>query len=495
MEEVISKIMLEKYSEYDGFKFSREIRDPLYGYIYITKDEKGIIDTDVFQRLDRLLQTPSAHFVYPNATHTRKAHSLGVMHLAHQSLCEILYRQCRDIQRIIHPFFTKSCVIRRDNGIDSLNLELSSEYWNRTSLIDLIATFRISALLHDIGHGPFSHIFEDVCNTLYDEGKCDYFKHEEMSKNIINEKLSEYMKCISSEDVVDILTGNKKEFSFVSSLIDGPYDVDKLDYLGRDAYHAGTYEYGNIDYERIISGFRILNDELLISSSSLGAVMNSFIAAQYMYTNVYYHKTSRIIDFMITDALKLVPTFLQEMISNLDLFISIDDQNIISEIKTRRDQDDAENNFSESYDIMKNVMNRKLKYKTIYPKMLTLSIVREMDKELSELATEIEEDFKDLSVKIDYSTKVKPIRVDPIILIEWLTSPVIFDEMTKTPKPLEDFSYAYFSSLTKSQVLFNVLVDREVIKDATKKKRVNELIQTVSDRIEDIERKDRLGRV
>ena len=263
LEEIISKIMPERVINHEGHNFIKEIRDPIYGYIYITNDEIKIIDTNEFQRLDRLLQTPSSHFVYPNATHTRKAHSFGVMQLAHQSLCEILYRQCCNLKKVIHPFFTKICTTIEDDKLDDLQLELPDDTWNRSSLVELVATIRASALLHDIGHGPFSHIFEDVCEILHGEGKCDSFKHEEMSKKIINDKLSKKFSNISSDDVVDILTGDKREFSFVTSLIDGPYDVDKLDYLGRDAYHAGTFEYGNIDYERIISGFRVKDDKLL----------------------------------------------------------------------------------------------------------------------------------------------------------------------------------------------------------------------------------------
>ncbi|GAJ21303.1 unnamed protein product, partial [marine sediment metagenome] len=165
-------------------------------------------------------------------------------------------------------------------------------------------------------------------------------------------------------------------------------------------------EYGTVDFERILSGLRIKNNKLYISSSALNAVMNTFYSAQNMYSNVYYHKTARIIDFMIMDALVEIPELLQKIISDVDYFISIDDQNIISEIKSLISKTDSENNYKKAYNIMKNVMDRKLKYYTEYIKMITLGAAIDMDEEFTKLKEEIECEFKDLSAKVDFSTKV-----------------------------------------------------------------------------------------
>jgi len=469
------------------FAFIREVRDPIYTYIYLTKNECEIIDTPSFQRLDRLLQTPSSHFVYPNATHTRKAHSFGVMHLAHESLCRIIYRQSKEKRDQLPKFISTNCVISKEiKNLDILDNKLDLDFWDNNSTDTIIESFRIAGLLHDIGHGPFSHIFEDACKILNTDEKCDNFSHEDMSTKIISEKLSNNFIDISPEEVIKILLG-KSEVNFLTEILDGPYDIDKLDYLVRDSYHCGASEYGFVDFDRILSGFRVKNNKLYISSDALNSLMNSFYSAQNMYSNVYYHKTARIIDFMIMDALLRIPDLLQKIISDIDYFISIDDQNIIGEIKSHIGEDDSENNYKESYNIMKNVLDRKLKYYTVYIKMITLGAAIDMDKEFTKLKEEIEYEFKDLSAKVDFSTKVKPVRVDPIKLIKWLETPSIFNERNDEVTKLWSINKAYFDTLTKSQVMFNILIDRDILKNTKFDSEREKLIECADSGIREIE--------
>lgn len=473
----------------NDFSFIREVRDPIYTYIYLTKNECEIIDTPSFQRLDRLLQTPSAHFVYPNATHTRKAHSFGVMHLAQESLCRIIYRQSKVKRKKLPKFLATKCVISKEiKNLDCLDTKLNLDFWDNNATDTIIETFRVAGLLHDLGHGPFSHIFEDACNILSGDNKCDPFSHEDMSAKIITEKLSSKFIDISPEEVIKILSGTS-EVKFLSEILDGPYDIDKLDYLVRDSFHCGASEYGTVDFERILSGFRIKNNKLHISSSALNAIMNTFYSAQNMYSNVYYHKTARIIDFMIMDSLLEIPELLQKIISDVDYFISIDDHNILSEIKNLVSQTNSENNYKAAYDIMKNAMDRKLKYYTEYIKMITLGAAIDMDEEFTKLKEEIESEFEDLSAKVDFSTKVKPVRVNPIRLLKWLETPTIFDERTDEVVKLWNLNKAYFDTLTKSQVMFNVLIDREISKKRgfnAKRKKLRERIDTEISNIEEL---------
>jgi len=488
-----SRVTPSEIMEYNGFYFEREIRDPIYGYIYVTKIENDIIDTDEFQRLDRIYQTPSAHYVYPDATHTRKAHSLGVMHLAHRSLFNILYRQCPEIKERIHPLLSEPSIFKETYEITKLDQEDYNAWWNSKSYIELLQIIRIAGLLHDIGHGPFSHIFESVCKSLHEKDKCDEFTHEDMSIRIIQERLSDKISNpLSCDDIIMLLSKSDKppeELIFLKSLIDGPYDIDKLDYLSRDSYHSGAHEYGGIDYERIIKGFRVKDGRLLISRSSLGCVMDCFTAAQYMYTNVYYHKTSRIFDFMIFDALAMVPSFLQNLIEDLDYFLLVDDHNIILELKNKQHLNDVDNDYTGSYNLLKDVLNRKKRYKTIYEKMLTLSVVSEQEKQLTGLRESLETEFDDLHAKVDVTTQVKPIRVNPIELELWLRNPVILDTDGST-KPLKEISWAYFSSLTKLQVLFRVLIDTSIIDDP----RETELKEEAKKRINVIEERESMAR-
>jgi len=133
--------------------------------------ENDIVDSDEFQRLDRLHQTPSSHFVYPNATHTRKSHSLGVMHLADLSLKRLFYRQSNKIREEIHPMIFNQFVLGKIENLDDLDKE---EKRDGKNFIELLEIFRIASLCHDIGHGPFSHIFENVCEDLNEEDEEKY---------------------------------------------------------------------------------------------------------------------------------------------------------------------------------------------------------------------------------------------------------------------------------------------------------------------------------
>ncbi len=323
------------------FEMKREIRDPLYNYIHINEFENDIIDTEEFQRLDRIFQMPTARFVYPSGTYTRKSHSLGVMYLANKAFLHILYSQCKDFHQISPLFFEP--IVRKDTKaqLNLLDQQPLQDWWDKKTFTELIQCLRLAALLHDIGHAPFTHLFEDVCMELSEREKDSQFRfnHEEMSRKIIKERLADKFKDpINVDDIIQILSPPDESNAprFLHEIIDGPYDCDKLDYLLRDSYHIGTKEYGSIDYERIIDGFRVNGLKLLVSKSAIGALMNSFNAIQSMYTNVYYHKTSRIFDFMISDALMLIPNYIRDMISSVNEFIGYDDFNFITEIKHRR---------------------------------------------------------------------------------------------------------------------------------------------------------------
>jgi len=321
------KLFPDEALKAESLRFKREIRDPIYGYIYITQLENEIIDTPEFQRLDRLYQTYATHHVYPSSTHTRKAHALGVMYLAHRALIRILRRQAPSFNLYIHPLYGEPCIVKGSiEALDRLDIETGNPWWDGKNYIEIIQALRLAALLHDIGHAPFCHTFEDACNQLAEElgDPTLRFNHEEEGVKIVSERLAGKIEpYLPLDAVLEVMMGEKgKAPIFLHEIVDGPYDVDKLDYLNRDSYHAGTREYGSVDYERIIDGFRVREGKLLISKPAVGALIDSFIALQHMYTNVYYHRASRIFEFMIHDALSLMPEFLRSVISNVDMLIS-----------------------------------------------------------------------------------------------------------------------------------------------------------------------------
>ncbi|MEM4505730.1 MAG: HD domain-containing protein, partial [Candidatus Bathyarchaeia archaeon] len=215
-----------------------EIKDPVHGYIYITEAEKEIIDSYPFQRLRRIRQLAGSEYVYPGANHTRFEHSLGVMYLAGRVV------ENRNISRVI--------------GRDEAEM------------------VRIAALLHDVGHGPFSHVFEHVLIKRLNK------THEDMTSWLIRE--SELRDIISDmgydvETIAKLAVGKLAGGKiFLNQIISSAVDVDKLDFVVRDTYHTGA-EYGFVDVFRLIQTFDVFDGNLAVD---LGAIstLEAFIMAR-----------------------------------------------------------------------------------------------------------------------------------------------------------------------------------------------------------------------
>jgi HD superfamily phosphohydrolase len=245
-------------------KFVAEIRDPVHGYIHITDVEREIIDTSIFQRLRRIRQLAGANLAYPGAQHTRFEHSLGAMYLA--------------------------------------GLSGSSLYSKTHITDDDIQELRLSALLHDIGHGPFSHLFEEALTEKRN------VTHEDMSQRIIKE--TEIKDIIdehgfNSKDVSELALGlSQKRPKFMNEIIAGGLSVDIMDYLLRDSYFTGV-EYGRVDVHRLIDSFEIVDERLAIDQAALYAFEAFTIARYEMFKAVYFHKTVRAAQAMLTRSIIL----------------------------------------------------------------------------------------------------------------------------------------------------------------------------------------------
>ncbi len=249
-----------------------EIRDPIHGFIHREPDERDIIDTRVFQRLRRLKQLALASLVYPGATHSRFEHSLGSFHLAGK-LAEAL------------------------NVPDTEN-----------------RLVRLAALLHDIGHGPFSHVTEPILrkhsavDKLGPEVKESKI-HELISWQIIkkNDELAELISGQQREQIIGLLKGTWGH-SYLQEVVSGPVDADKQDYLLRDSLFSGV-KYGVYDQERLSNTLLVHNDNddsfLAISIDGIHALEQFVLAKYYMTTQVYRHKIRLITDQMIARAIDL----------------------------------------------------------------------------------------------------------------------------------------------------------------------------------------------
>ncbi|MDR2828265.1 MAG: HD domain-containing protein [Acholeplasmatales bacterium] len=225
-------------------------RDPLYGYIHINYTFlKALIDTSVFQRLRRIKQLSGVYMVFHCAEHSRFTHCLGTYELALR-LCES-------------------------------NSDIKNTFTLREQLLLLT-----SALLHDIGHGAYSHAFEDVFKT----------NHEHIGATIIceNKEITSILDTIDLEFKLDVASIIRKEgkFLLIENLISSQLDVDRLDYLSRDAYQSGV-PYGYVDAERILRVLKIKDNKIVFKESGIHAIENYLIARYHMYWQVYFHKTAR----------------------------------------------------------------------------------------------------------------------------------------------------------------------------------------------------------
>ncbi len=234
-------------------------RDPIYGYIWLTEKERDIIDTPLFQRLRRISQLALTKYVYPTAEHSRFVHSLGVLQCATSIFLGI----------INHP--TNKPKI---TDLEALNhLEL----------------LRYAALLHDIGHLPFSHAAEKVLLPDLD--------HEDLSRFIIK-KYPPIVKIIGNDaakQVAAILSSDvKSDYDLAHEIISGNLDADRADYLCRDSYYCGV-KYGEFDLTRYVQSFGVIEDDgelqLIVSEKDI-YVVEALLLSRYHYNfQVPFHRT------------------------------------------------------------------------------------------------------------------------------------------------------------------------------------------------------------
>jgi len=252
---------------------SKIIRDPIHGDIKIDGFFLDLIETPEFQRLYNIKQLGFAHLVFPGAHHTRLEHSLGTYFMAYQAS-------------------------------DALNLPEDEK--------NILCC---AALLHDIGHGPFSHTLENILRDSLNVDHVDLTEKLIMGERDIFEfKEKEFIGSpsvfdvlnkhdIDQKNITDVIKG-KTHRKYLSQLLNSSIDVDQLDYLIRDAYYTGV-AYGMIDINRFIQTLMINDDVLAVKKKGVGVVENILMARTLMYSSVYLHKTVRIAELMLSKAIEL----------------------------------------------------------------------------------------------------------------------------------------------------------------------------------------------
>lgn len=238
-------------------------RDPVYGYVHVfDKLIWDLVQTKEVQRLRRIKQLGGTYMVFHTAEHSRFSHSLGVYEMA---------------RKIIRALMYCGTVLEEEERL----LVLSA------------------ALLHDLGHGPFSHSFESVFNV----------RHELFTERIImedtevNQVLESYQKgfAMKVRDVINKTYENPLVINIISSQL----DADRLDYLLRDAYFTGA-PYGEIDVERILRTMRVVNNKIVYKVSGMHAIEDYLMSRYQMYWQVYLHSTGRSFDLVIQNMLRRV---------------------------------------------------------------------------------------------------------------------------------------------------------------------------------------------
>tara|TARA_X000000368_G_scaffold264412_1_gene209355 strand:- start:943 stop:2199 length:1257 start_codon:yes stop_codon:yes gene_type:complete len=237
-------------------KKDKIINDPIYGFITL---EGGIITNLInhpyFQRMRRISQLGLSYLVYPGANHSRFHHALGCMHL---------------VTKAVHQ------IRKKGHSISEKEAE----------------ALKIAILLHDIGHGPFSHALEDSIAIGLSHEDLSILFMKELNKEF-NGKLSQAIEIFNN-------THHKK---FLHQLVSSQLDMDRLDYLKRDSFFSGVAE-GNIGTERIINMLDVINDELVVEEKGIYSIEKFLIARRLMYWQVYLHKTVVSAENMLIKILK-----------------------------------------------------------------------------------------------------------------------------------------------------------------------------------------------
>ena len=300
--------------------FRKIINDPVYGFITID-DELilKIIAHPYYQRLRRIHQMAMALLVYPGAVHTRLHHSLGAYHLMRNALHEL-----------------------KNKGVEITQAEEQGA--------------KIAILLHDIGHGPFSHALENIL--------LEKMHHEAISLMLMKELNKQFDGQLQM--ALDIFT-NEYPKKFLHQLVSGQLDVDRMDYLTRDSFFSGVSE-GVIGYDRILKMLTVHNGELMVEEKGIYSIEKFLVSRRLMYWQVYLHKTVVCAEQMLVriikrakriKALTQMPLnqFINEPVSSVSLeqFCTLDDYDVMAAIKGWCNHEDKILSF-----LSKSILNREL---------------------------------------------------------------------------------------------------------------------------------------
>ena len=298
-----------------------DIIDPIHDFIRVYDNELQLIDNPIFQRLRRIRQLSGAHLTYPAAQHTRFEHSLGVMHISGQAG---------------HALQEKGILKTED-----------------------IEILRLAGLLHDIGHGPFSHLFEEIISKKK-------MSHEDFGKQIIlkSELGDTLTKSGHDKKLVTKIAFGDSKLQFMNEIVSGALSADMMDYLLRDGYFTGA-EHAKIDHKRLTQSLEVYRKKLALERSALYSFESMMHSRYQMFKAVYFHKTVRAAEVMLLEALRLSDDEFGFTSFDIDEYVQLTDEYVLSRlISSKSPKLKRARQFAIDY------QNRKL-LKCVYERILT----------------------------------------------------------------------------------------------------------------------------
>jgi len=423
---------------YDG---SALIADPIHEYITFTTPfstslaslgsvseatEKELIDSPWMQRLRSIFQLQSARWVYPSAEHSRFVHSLGAMHVAGR------------FARHLYPFLEKAAKdVPSANYIEEL--------------------LRVTSLLHDIGHGPFCHFFDENFLEQF------HLTHEKLGQIIIREHLGKIIRGIrrspsglfargeelDPDQIAHLILKDKSKDSsrmprwlnFLQPVISGSYTGDNLDYVLRDSYMCGV-AVGPVDLSRLIHYTMITEKGFTIHKTGLPALQMFLNTRMYLYSNVYYHRTTRAIDIHLREifgeTMKLV--FPHDPQKKMDEYLNLTDWSFLEQVRNwGKSQHPRRRALGEEWAF---ILNRNVKWKMAYNTILSdKGLARGMDFPSREqfealIQKELPERLQKLPFRVDMAPQdprpdPKDMRGSPLYVFDAATQEVSTEPLTE----------------------------------------------------------------
>ena len=307
------------------------IHDSIHGYIPISNILCHIIDSKQFQRLRKLKQLGACCYIYPNAVHTRFEHSIGTCHIANKILESIVRTtNINDMDNYL-------------SQIPELKDYLDKTYTSQNKLrcLDnyIIEMIKIGALCHDLGHGPFSHLFDDFFLPCVKKENHILDSHEERSCSLVEIIIKEnkFLNKIISDDMIkfikSIINPSSSHTGFiymiVSNYMNG-LDVDKYDYIVRDSYVTGLQT--KFNFERLVNHIRVIDNIICYQEQAVNDIIELYETRYQLHKNVYSHKGVISAQFMIIEIFKHIDKFigLSDSIKDMKKFILMTDEYILT---------------------------------------------------------------------------------------------------------------------------------------------------------------------